>query len=62
MPAPRLDGSLAAWSDLASRYSAAALLCGNGLSVNVWPAFGRVLDQFGEPIDDDPHARPLLVT
>jgi hypothetical protein len=40
MPTPRLDGSLTAWADLASRYPAAALLCGNGLSVNVWPAFG----------------------
>lgn len=25
-------------------------------------AMQTVLDQFGEPIDDDPHARPLLVT
>ncbi len=40
MSTPRLDGSLAAWPDLASRYSSAALLSGNGLSVNVWPAFG----------------------
>jgi hypothetical protein len=36
---PRLDGSLAAWPDLAQRFSEAALLCGNGLSVNVWRAF-----------------------
>lgn len=34
-----LDGSIEAWPDLAERFSKAALLCGNGLSVNVWPAF-----------------------
>jgi hypothetical protein len=39
MSTPHLDGSLAAWPDLASSYSEAVLLCGNGLSVNVWPAF-----------------------
>ncbi len=39
MPTPRLDGSLASWPDLAPSYSEAVLLCGNGLSVNVWPAF-----------------------
>lgn len=39
MPTPRLDGSLEAWPDLASRFAGAALLCGNGLSVNVCSAF-----------------------
>jgi Domain of unknown function (DUF4917) len=39
MPTPRLDGSLDAWPDLAACFSGAALLCGNGLSINVWPAF-----------------------
>src|SRR6185312_12714734 len=37
--APRLDGTLESWPDLAEDYAGAALLCGNGLSVNVWPAF-----------------------
>jgi hypothetical protein len=36
---PRLDGTLDAWPDLAGDFDGAALLCGNGLSVNVWPAF-----------------------
>jgi hypothetical protein len=39
MSAPSLDGTLAAWPNLASRYAGAALLAGNGLSINVWPAF-----------------------
>jgi hypothetical protein len=39
MPSPPLDGSLDSWPDLAPRFSAAALLIGNGLSINVWPAF-----------------------
>jgi Domain of unknown function (DUF4917) len=39
MPTPRLDGSLASWPDLTRSYPEAALLCGNGLSVNIWPAF-----------------------
>ncbi|HWJ49889.1 MAG TPA: DUF4917 family protein [Solirubrobacteraceae bacterium] len=39
MPTPRLDGSLASWPDLAPSYSEAVLLSGNGLSVNIWPAF-----------------------
>jgi hypothetical protein len=39
MPTPRLDGSLEAWPNLAARFSGAALLCGNGLSINVWPEF-----------------------
>ena len=37
-----------------------------GGSGNTWKlrgdAFRTLLDQFGEPIPDDPHARPLLVT
>lgn len=39
MSTPRFDGSLETWPDLAARFSGAALLCGNGLSINVWPAF-----------------------
>lgn len=39
MSTPRLDGSLETWPDLAPSFSEAALLCGNGLSVNVWTAF-----------------------
>lgn len=39
MEAARLDGSLSTWAELAPRFAKAALLCGNGLSVNVWPAF-----------------------
>jgi hypothetical protein len=39
MPAPQLDGSLEAWSDLVPRFSGGALLCGNGLGINIWPAF-----------------------
>jgi Domain of unknown function (DUF4917) len=33
------DGSLGAWPELAPRFESAALLCGNGLSINVWPEF-----------------------
>jgi Domain of unknown function (DUF4917) len=40
MSTPRLDGTLEAWPDLAASFSGAALLAGNGLSINVWPAFG----------------------
>jgi hypothetical protein len=40
MSTPSLDGTLAAWPDLAPRYAGAVLLTGNGLSINVWPAFG----------------------
>lgn len=36
---PRLDGTLEPWPDLADAYAEAVLLCGNGLSVNIWPAF-----------------------
>ena len=39
MSTPRLDGSLESWPNLAPHFSDAALLCGNGLSINVWPAF-----------------------
>lgn len=39
MPTPPLDGSLDPWPDLAPRFSGAALLIGNGLSINVWPPF-----------------------
>jgi hypothetical protein len=39
MPTTPTDGSLKTWPDLAARFSEAALLCGNGLSINVWPAF-----------------------
>jgi hypothetical protein len=39
MSTPHLDGSLASWPDLAPSYSESVLLCGNGLSVNVWPEF-----------------------
>src|ERR1700730_15459363 len=39
MSPPPLDGSLATWPDLAGQFTQAALLCGNGLSVNVWPDF-----------------------
>lgn len=39
MLAPPLNGSLERWPNLATRFSKAALLCGNGLSINVWPAF-----------------------
>jgi hypothetical protein len=39
MPPQSLDGSLATWPDLAGEFTQAALLCGNGLSVNVWPDF-----------------------
>jgi hypothetical protein len=39
MPTPHLDGTLTPWPELAADFSKAALLCGNGLSLNVWPAF-----------------------
>lgn len=39
MPEPRIDGHLETWPDLSQHFSEAALLCGNGLSTNVWPAF-----------------------
>jgi hypothetical protein len=47
MATPPLNGSLESWPDLAARFSKAALLCGNGLSINVWPAFayGSLFDQ-----------------
>jgi len=39
MSIPPLNGLLETWPDLAAGFSKAALLCGNGLSINVWPAF-----------------------
>jgi hypothetical protein len=33
------DGSLCAWGDVEGAFSEAALLIGNGLSINVWPQF-----------------------
>lgn len=46
MPAPQLDGSLDAWPNLRADFSEAALLIGNGLSINVWPqfAYGSLFD------------------
>jgi hypothetical protein len=38
--ATQLDGSLARWADVAADFAGAALLIGNGLSINVWPRFG----------------------
>ena len=31
--------ALEAWPDIVPRFSGSALLCGNGLGINVWPAF-----------------------
>jgi hypothetical protein len=44
---PQLDGSVESWPDIAPEFTEAALLCGNGLSINVWPAFayGSLFDQ-----------------
>ncbi len=40
MPAPPLDGSLTDWSTIRDEFDgASALLCGNGLSINVWSRF-----------------------
>ena len=36
---PRLDGTLEDWASLSERFAGAALLCGNGLSINVWAGF-----------------------
>ncbi len=36
---PRLDGSLEDWESIEDDFRGAALLCGNGLSINVWPRF-----------------------
>lgn len=40
------DGSLAGWPSIAAGLEGAALLVGNGLSINVWPgfAYGRLFD------------------
>lgn len=35
-----IDGSLLPWQEVAPRHPWAALLIGNGLSMNVWPQFG----------------------
>lgn len=47
MTPPQLDGSLDEWPDVEPRFSEAALLIGNGLSINVWPpfAYGSLFDQ-----------------
>jgi hypothetical protein len=37
---PIPDGSLSGWDEIAEEYAWEALLLGNGLSINVWPAFG----------------------
>ena len=34
-----IDGSLPPWSEVAEQFPSAALLLGNGLSINVWPRF-----------------------
>jgi hypothetical protein len=39
MGSPRSEESLETWPDLAARFSQAALLCGNGLSINICHAF-----------------------
>jgi hypothetical protein len=46
MSSPLLDGSLESWPDLAPCFSEAVLLCGNGLSVNIWApfAYGSLFD------------------
>jgi hypothetical protein len=36
---PKLDGTLESWGSLRTCFSPGALLCGNGLSINVWPGF-----------------------
>ncbi|MFI4977622.1 MAG: DUF4917 family protein [Solirubrobacterales bacterium] len=40
MPPSPPDGSLRAWAEIEEDVKGAALLLGNGLSVNVWPHFG----------------------
>jgi hypothetical protein len=35
---------------------------GSGVTRKLTQGGGRLLDQFGEPIEDDPEARPLLIT
>lgn len=39
MTSPVLDGTLEHWSSLRGDFATSALLCGNGLSINVWPRF-----------------------
>ncbi len=36
---PRLDGSLEDWNAIRDGFGPTALLCGNGLSINVWQRF-----------------------
>jgi len=33
------DGTLDSWAEISKHFSSCALLCGNGLSINVWPRF-----------------------
>jgi hypothetical protein len=40
MPSHPIDGTLPPWQDIARTHPWAALLIGNGLSINVWPNFG----------------------
>jgi Domain of unknown function (DUF4917) len=49
MSKPQLDGDLEPWPTLAPVFSPCALLCGNGLSINVWQRF-----EYGSLFD---HAR-----
>jgi hypothetical protein len=46
VPTPHLDGSLQPWHGVAKQHHWAALLLGNGLSINVWPgfAYGSLFD------------------
>jgi hypothetical protein len=39
MSEPSLDGSLKDWPAIANQFAGSALLLGNGLSINLWPAF-----------------------
>jgi hypothetical protein len=39
MTPPPTDGTLEDWSSIVPSFTQAALLCGNGLSINVWPDF-----------------------
>jgi hypothetical protein len=51
------DGSLSAWEEIEEEFESAALLVGNGLSINVWPPFeyGTLFEQAAksELSDDD---------
>jgi hypothetical protein len=39
---PNLDGTLESWGSVRADFRPGALLCGNGLSINVWPGFEYV--------------------